>query len=99
MSLRTILSQKITDKETLARLLAAKKLTGNKIVFTNGCFDLLHPGHIRYLADARSLGDFLVVGLNSEHSAMCAQRITEVIVSRMEAYIPHTFSPSRAKKL
>ncbi len=68
MSLRSILSQKITDKETLARLLAAKKLTGNKIVFTNGCFDLLHPGHIRYLADARSLGDFLVVGLNSDDS-------------------------------
>ncbi len=68
MSLRSILSQKIIDKKTLARLLAAKKLTGNKIVFTNGCFDLLHPGHIRYLADARSLGDFLVVGLNSDDS-------------------------------
>lgn len=39
-----------------------------KVVFTNGCFDLLHVGHIRYLQEARSLGDFLVVGLNSDAS-------------------------------
>jgi D-beta-D-heptose 7-phosphate kinase/D-beta-D-heptose 1-phosphate adenosyltransferase len=41
---------------------------GKRIVFTNGCFDLLHPGHVRYLAEARSLGDLLVVGLNSDRS-------------------------------
>lgn len=40
----------------------------NQIVFTNGCFDLLHYGHIRYLAAARSLGDFLIVGINSSAS-------------------------------
>jgi len=39
-----------------------------RMVFTNGCFDLLHPGHIRYLARAKSFGDFLVVGLNSDCS-------------------------------
>ena len=39
-----------------------------KLCFTNGCFDLLHPGHVQYLADARALGDFLVVGLNSDAS-------------------------------
>lgn len=38
------------------------------VCFTNGCFDLLHPGHVQYLADARALGDFLVVGLNSDSS-------------------------------
>jgi D-beta-D-heptose 7-phosphate kinase/D-beta-D-heptose 1-phosphate adenosyltransferase len=38
------------------------------LCFTNGCFDLLHPGHVQYLADARTLGDFLVVGLNSDAS-------------------------------
>jgi len=38
------------------------------VVFTNGCFDLLHPGHIQYLADARALGDVLVVGLNDDDS-------------------------------
>lgn len=41
---------------------------GDKIVFTNGCFDLLHPGHIQYLTEAKALGDRLVVGLNSDDS-------------------------------
>lgn len=41
-----------------------------KIVFTNGCFDLLHIGHVRYLKEARSLGEFLVVGINSDSSVM-----------------------------
>jgi rfaE bifunctional protein nucleotidyltransferase chain/domain len=41
---------------------------GQKIVFTNGCFDLLHVGHIRYLQEARTLGDCLIIGLNSDRS-------------------------------
>lgn len=41
---------------------------GKKIVFTNGVFDLLHPGHVRYLRDARALGDLLIVGVNSDRS-------------------------------
>jgi len=41
---------------------------GKRVVFTNGCFDLLHPGHVRYLAQARGLGDVLVVALNSDRS-------------------------------
>lgn len=44
------------------------KAEGKKIVFTNGCFDLLHAGHIRYLKDAKALGDVLIVGLNSDKS-------------------------------
>jgi D-beta-D-heptose 7-phosphate kinase/D-beta-D-heptose 1-phosphate adenosyltransferase len=44
------------------------KSQGGRIVFTNGCFDLLHTGHLRYLAEARGLGDFLFVGLNSDAS-------------------------------
>ena len=44
------------------------KHKGRKVVFTNGCFDILHPGHIRLLQKARSLGDVLVVGLNSDGS-------------------------------
>ncbi len=39
-----------------------------KVCFTNGCFDLIHPGHVQYLEDARALGDFLIVGLNSDAS-------------------------------
>jgi D-beta-D-heptose 7-phosphate kinase/D-beta-D-heptose 1-phosphate adenosyltransferase len=41
---------------------------GGKVVFTNGVFDLLHPGHVRYLRDARALGDALIVGVNSDRS-------------------------------
>lgn len=41
---------------------------GGRVVFTNGVFDLLHPGHVRYLAEARSLGDVLIVGVNSDRS-------------------------------
>ena len=44
------------------------KLAGRRVVFTNGCFDLLHPGHVRCLAEARSLGDVLVVAVNSDYS-------------------------------
>ena len=40
----------------------------NKVVFTNGCFDILHPGHIQYLKQSKDLGDFLIVGLNSDSS-------------------------------
>jgi D-beta-D-heptose 7-phosphate kinase/D-beta-D-heptose 1-phosphate adenosyltransferase len=41
---------------------------GKRVVFTNGCFDLLHAGHVRYLTEARGLGDALIVGLNSDRS-------------------------------
>ena len=44
------------------------KAERKKIVFTNGCFDLLHVGHVRYLAQAKKLGDFLIIGLNSDSS-------------------------------
>jgi D-beta-D-heptose 7-phosphate kinase/D-beta-D-heptose 1-phosphate adenosyltransferase len=46
----------------------ARRATGDTIVFTNGVFDLLHPGHVRYLQGARALGDALVVGINSDRS-------------------------------
>ena len=44
------------------------KEKGKKIVFTNGCFDILHQGHVRYLSEAKKLGDYLIVGLNSDQS-------------------------------
>jgi len=66
------LKEKITDKivsaSALARKLQEAKAAGSSIVFTNGCFDLLHPGHIRVLAAASEEGDVLVVGLNSDTS-------------------------------
>lgn len=48
--------------------LAKRKEEGKKIVFTNGCFDILHRGHVSYLNEARNLGDLLVIGLNSDAS-------------------------------
>ena len=56
------------DVAALAARLAPARADGGRVVFTNGCFDLLHPGHVRYLAAARGLGDILVVGLNSDAS-------------------------------
>ena len=52
----------------VAALVAAVRRTGRRIVFTNGVFDLLHPGHVRYLEEARALGDLLIVGLNADES-------------------------------
>ena len=51
-----------------ASFAAGVRARGGKVVFTNGVFDLLHPGHVRYLQDARRLGDALIVGLNSDRS-------------------------------
>jgi D-beta-D-heptose 7-phosphate kinase/D-beta-D-heptose 1-phosphate adenosyltransferase len=54
-----------TDAQALARSVHAR---GGLVVFTNGVFDLLHPGHVRYLEEARRLGDVLIVGMNSDRS-------------------------------
>ncbi|MCB0367349.1 MAG: D-glycero-beta-D-manno-heptose 1-phosphate adenylyltransferase [Bdellovibrionaceae bacterium] len=54
------------EQEFLTALASSR--SGKKVVFTNGCFDILHIGHVRYLQEARSLGDLLVVGLNSDKS-------------------------------
>ena len=59
---------KILSQEELVQTTSREKRAGRSIVFTNGCFDLLHPGHVRCLADARALGDVLVVAVNSDRS-------------------------------
>ncbi len=56
------------DVASLQAALGPLRAGGGRVVFTNGCFDLLHPGHVRYLAAARALGDALVVGLNDDAS-------------------------------
>jgi len=58
----------ITDRAKLKGIVATLKSQGKKIVFTNGCFDLIHAGHVRYLREAKSLGNVLVIGLNSDAS-------------------------------
>src|SRR5262245_42188042 len=59
---------KILDRQSLIDEREQLRRAGKRVVFTNGCFDLIHPGHVRYLRQARQLGDSLVVGLNSDGS-------------------------------
>jgi D-beta-D-heptose 7-phosphate kinase/D-beta-D-heptose 1-phosphate adenosyltransferase len=61
-------SRKAVDAQRLTAILGEARAKGRRIVFTNGCFDLLHAGHIRFLQEARRLGDLLVVGLNNDAS-------------------------------
>jgi D-beta-D-heptose 7-phosphate kinase/D-beta-D-heptose 1-phosphate adenosyltransferase len=59
---------RVLSRDELARAIGEDRRAGRRIVFTNGCFDLLHAGHVRYLREARSLGDRLVVGVNTDAS-------------------------------
>ncbi|MFO0753916.1 MAG: D-glycero-beta-D-manno-heptose 1-phosphate adenylyltransferase [Thermodesulfovibrionales bacterium] len=58
----------VVSRDEAAGIISSLKAGGKKIVFTNGCFDLLHIGHVRYLKEAKALGDVLIVGLNSDAS-------------------------------
>jgi rfaE bifunctional protein nucleotidyltransferase chain/domain len=60
--------EKIVSLAECVRLVGYRKGLGQRIVFTNGCFDILHAGHVEYLQQARKQGDYLVVGLNSDQS-------------------------------
>ena len=62
------ISTKIQNQEAAEKILNGWRMKGDTIVFTNGCFDILHFGHIDYLAKARNLGNRLVIGLNSDDS-------------------------------
>jgi rfaE bifunctional protein nucleotidyltransferase chain/domain len=59
---------KILQREDLAEIVRTAQDEGKVVVFTNGCFDLLHIGHVRYLEEAKELGDLLIVGINSDSS-------------------------------
>lgn len=63
-----MLKEKIKNLNSLKKIILKLKKRGRKIVFTNGCFDLLHYGHVKYLEDAKSKGDILVVAINSDAS-------------------------------
>jgi D-beta-D-heptose 7-phosphate kinase/D-beta-D-heptose 1-phosphate adenosyltransferase len=62
------MGEKILTMSALSAALSARRARGERLVFTNGCFDLLHIGHTRYLQEARALGDCLIVGVNSDAS-------------------------------
>ena len=59
---------KVKRQTQLAQIVQERRQAGERCVFTNGCFDILHVGHIRYLQEARELGDYLVVAINSDES-------------------------------
>jgi D-beta-D-heptose 7-phosphate kinase/D-beta-D-heptose 1-phosphate adenosyltransferase len=61
-------SERMLDLATLSRRVEFSRRQGRRIVFTNGCFDILHRGHVAYLNRAKALGDVLIVGLNSDES-------------------------------
>lgn len=68
MSFHKQLKSKIVGINEVSRFVNSLRLTGKKVVFTNGCFDILHNGHVEYLTQARDLGGILVVGLNTDAS-------------------------------
>ncbi|RKZ22146.1 D-glycero-beta-D-manno-heptose 1-phosphate adenylyltransferase [bacterium] len=59
---------KVVDRKEIEKICEEERKKGKKIVFTNGCFDLIHRGHIEYLKKAKSYGDVLVIGLNTDDS-------------------------------
>ena len=58
----------LIDRMKISEIVTSLKAKGKRIVFTNGCFDILHVGHVRYLKEAKALGDILILGLNSDCS-------------------------------
>src|ERR1035437_9237195 len=75
---------KICDREELKKELERHRREGRKIVFTNGCFDILHVGHVRYLCAAKNIGDVLVLALNSDSSVRSIKGGKRPLVSEKE---------------
>ena len=78
------MKSKVTSLEALLRVVDKMRENGKCIVFTNGCFELLHIGHVGYLQAARSLGDVLVVGLNSDVSVRTIKGLPRPLVPEAE---------------
>jgi D-beta-D-heptose 7-phosphate kinase/D-beta-D-heptose 1-phosphate adenosyltransferase len=75
---------KILERSQLANAITTRQANGERAVFTNGCFDLLHLGHVRYLQDARSLGDLLILGLNGDASVRALKGVGRPLVPARE---------------
>ncbi|NQU04000.1 MAG: D-glycero-beta-D-manno-heptose 1-phosphate adenylyltransferase [Syntrophaceae bacterium] len=83
-----MMRKRILSKEKLKGELDRLRHEGKRIVFTNGCFDILHAGHVHYLNEARKFGDVLVVGLNSDRSVRSIKGDLRPVVSQDErAYV------------
>lgn len=77
----------VVTREELLRIRQNLKQEGKKVVFTNGCFDILHRGHVEYLQRAKQLGDVLVVGLNTDASVKRLKGATRPIVEERDRAI------------
>ncbi|MFH1541873.1 MAG: D-glycero-beta-D-manno-heptose-7-phosphate kinase [bacterium] len=78
------ITKKIKKRQEISKITDKLRLQGAKIVFTNGCFDILHLGHVRYLSEAKKLGDLLIVGVNSDSSVKKLKGKDRPYVSEME---------------
>ncbi|PRX32563.1 rfaE bifunctional protein nucleotidyltransferase chain/domain [Orenia metallireducens] len=78
------ITEKIYPRDELKNILEEKRVEGKNIVFTNGCFDILHVGHTRYLAEAKARGNLLVVALNSDSSVRLLKGEKRPIIPEME---------------
>jgi rfaE bifunctional protein nucleotidyltransferase chain/domain len=76
--------QKIVTLEEFIPLRARLRKLNKKLVFTNGCFDILHVGHVRYLNQARALGDSLIVAINSDCSVRAIKGDSRPIIPQLE---------------
>lgn len=84
MSYNSKLSKKIVEASTISRVLNLERFFSKKIVFTNGCFDILHRGHVEYLTKARDLGNVLVLGLNTDASVKHQNKSPERPINNQE---------------
>lgn len=78
------IKDRVKSWNEIEKIAKAQKLKGGKIVFTNGCFDILHYGHVSYLEEARNCGDILIIGLNSDESVKRLKGESRPINSELE---------------
>lgn len=78
------MKEKIKQRGELQKIVELLKSYGKRIVFTNGCFDILHVGHVRYLEKAKTLGDILIVGINSDKSVRSIKGPTRPILPEQD---------------
>ena len=74
----------IKSRDEIKEIVKSLKMDGKKIVFTNGCFDIIHAGHVDYLAKARAKGDVLIIGLNSDESVSRIKGKLRPIINQTE---------------
>jgi D-beta-D-heptose 7-phosphate kinase/D-beta-D-heptose 1-phosphate adenosyltransferase len=82
-----MIEKKIVERAHIKDIISRHKSHGEKIVFTNGCFEIIHIGHIRYLTEAKTLGDILVIGLNSDNSVSKIKPGRPLIPERQRAEV------------